>query len=29
MLPAQDDFCLLHPKTIEKQELQNQFYNTL
>jgi glycosyltransferase involved in cell wall biosynthesis len=29
MLPAQDDFCLLHPKTIEKQEIQNQFYNTL
>ena len=28
-LPAQDEFCLLHPKTIERQEKQNQFYNTL
>ena len=28
-LPPQDEFCLLHPKTIEKQEKQNQFYNTL
>ncbi len=28
-LPAEDEFCLLHPKTIEKQEKQNQFYNTL
>ena len=28
-LPAQDDFCLIHPKTIEKQEKQNQFYNTI
>jgi glycosyltransferase involved in cell wall biosynthesis len=28
-LPAEDDFCLLHSKTIEKQEKQNQFYNTL
>jgi glycosyltransferase involved in cell wall biosynthesis len=28
-LPAQDNFCLLHPKTIERQEKQNNFYNTL
>jgi glycosyltransferase involved in cell wall biosynthesis len=28
-LPAQDKFCLLHPKTIDRQEKQNQFYNTL
>jgi glycosyltransferase involved in cell wall biosynthesis len=28
-LPAQDDFCLIHPKTIERQEKQNQFYNTI
>jgi len=28
-LPPQDEFCLLHPKTIEKQEKQNNFYNTL
>ena len=29
ILPAQDEFCLLHPKTIKKQEQQNKFYNTL
>ena len=28
-LPAQDEFCLLHPKTIEKQEKQNNFYSKL
>ena len=28
-LPPEDEFCLLHPKTIEKQEKQNNFYNTL
>jgi hypothetical protein len=28
-LPAQDEFCLLHPKTIERQEKQNEFYNTI
>jgi glycosyltransferase involved in cell wall biosynthesis len=28
-LPPQDEFCLLHPKTIDKQEKQNNFYNTL
>ena len=26
-LPFEDDFCLLHTKTIEKQEQQNKFYN--
>jgi len=29
VLPPEDEFCLLHPKTIEKQEKQNNFYNTL
>lgn len=28
-LPPKDEYCLLHPKTIEKQEIQNQFYNTI
>jgi glycosyltransferase involved in cell wall biosynthesis len=28
-LPPQDEFCLLHPKTIERQEKQNKFYNTI
>lgn len=28
-LPPQDEFCLIHAKNIEKQEKQNQFYNTL
>ena len=28
-LPPQDEFCLLHSKTIKKQEKQNEFYNTL
>ena len=28
-LPAEDKFCLLHQKTIERQEKQNEFYNTL
>ena len=28
-LPAQDEFCLLHPKTIKKQEQQHNFYNTI
>ena len=26
-LPFEDEFCLLHTKTIEKQEQQNKFYN--
>jgi hypothetical protein len=28
-LPALDHWCLSHPKTIEKQEKQNGYYNTL
>jgi hypothetical protein len=29
VLPASDEFCLLHDKTIEKQEKQNNYYDTL
>ncbi len=28
-LPDVEDFALYHPKTIEKQEKQNEYYNTL
>lgn len=28
-LPAQEEFSLYHPKTIEKQEKQNNYYNNL
>jgi glycosyltransferase involved in cell wall biosynthesis len=28
-LPALDHWCLNHPKTIERQEKQNNYYNTL
>lgn len=28
-LPANDEFCLIHPKSIERQEHQNKLYNTL
>jgi len=28
-LPANDEFCLIHIKDIERQEKQNKFYNTL
>lgn len=28
-LPANDEFCLIHIKDIQRQESQNQFYNTL
>jgi glycosyltransferase involved in cell wall biosynthesis len=28
-LPPQDEFCLLHPKTIERQEKQNNFYEQI
>lgn len=28
-LPMEEDYSLYHPKTIEKQEKQNQLYNTL
>ena len=29
VLPAVDELALIHPKTIEKQEKQNNFYNTI
>lgn len=28
-LPANDEFCLIHIKNIDRQEKQNQFYSTL
>ena len=28
-LPAEEEYCLYHPKTINKQEKQNSYYNTL
>ena len=28
-LPANKEFCIHHPKTIERQEKQNEFYNTI
>lgn len=28
-LPANDEFCIHHPKTIERQEKQNELYETL
>ena len=28
-LPMEEEWCLYHPKTIAKQEYQNNFYNTL
>jgi hypothetical protein len=28
-LPLNDEWCLLHPKTIERQEKQNNFYEQL
>jgi hypothetical protein len=28
-LPANSEFCLIHPKTIDRQEHQNNFYNTI
>tara|TARA_R110000824_G_scaffold118242_1_gene270475 strand:+ start:473 stop:1096 length:624 start_codon:yes stop_codon:yes gene_type:complete len=28
-LPVEEPWCLNHPKTIERQEVQNNFYNTL
>ena len=28
-LPDEEHWCLYHPKTIERQEQQNNFYNTL
>jgi hypothetical protein len=29
LLPAEEDYCLYHPKTIGRQEKQNNYYNTL
>ena len=29
VLPTEEPFCLYHPKTIGKQEVQNQFYESL
>jgi glycosyltransferase involved in cell wall biosynthesis len=29
VLPAVDELALIHPKSIKKQEIQNQFYETL
>ena len=29
MLPAEEDYCLYHPKGIERQERQNNFYSVL
>lgn len=29
MLPAEEDYCLIHPKHITRQEAQNNYYNTL
>jgi len=28
-LPPEEEYCLLHEKTIERQEKQNEYYNTL
>jgi len=28
-LPANDEFCIHHPKDIKRQEKQNEFYSTL
>lgn len=29
LLPAEEMYCLLHPKTIDRQEKQNNYYETL
>ena len=29
VLPMEEEWCLYHPKTIEKQEVQNKLYDTL
>ena len=29
VLPLDEEFCLYHPKTIERQRLQNKFYSKL
>lgn len=29
LLPAEEEYCLYHPKTIDRQEKQNNYYDTL
>jgi hypothetical protein len=29
LLPAEEEYCLYHPKTIDRQERQNNYYDTL
>ena len=29
MLPAEEEYCLIHPKQIDRQERQNNYYNTI
>jgi len=29
LLPTDGEYCLYHPKTIKKQEKQNNFYDTI
>ena len=29
LLPMEEEWCLYHPKNIKRQEMQNNFYNTL
>ena len=29
LLPVNDEFCIHHPKSIERQEMQNAFYETI
>ena len=29
LLPPEEEYCLLHEKTIERQVKQNNFYDTL
>jgi len=29
MLPVEEEWALYHPKTIDRQEKQNNYYNTL
>jgi len=27
--PSEEEYCFYHPKTIDRQEKQNEFYNTI
>lgn len=29
LLPSEEEYCIIHNKTIDKQERQNKFYNTI